>query len=409
MSATDNAIRWAHYSRRSMQRLGFIKWVLSCASTSRAQSLESLSRAFASRVSLRGPIPGEFAERFDRFVTLLKLQRRYELGAETAELQDLLLSDDSLPSQSGSITGDIDAEGYRHTVHVEVPTWATRLDLLRENSHTLTERGRVLLMLDPSFGSRAASLREGQLGRNPMSLDPAERFAFLFVLLDSDGDLIREMLGRLARNGEFNRALAGIAALEGLKALRAARLSSATSGKLLQLRVHCDRVIKSMEDQKPSGMGPRESVVTPRTEPLVDCLVLEKPSPGSYEYRFTAWGAKFVEALTSAPSVSTFVLNGLAACVAESVGKSISPQPPTLDAAVPAYSRLRSGMGYVSMRELSMAVVAEAFRNERPLHEIASVEGAIASGTKDRRVRLAAGRVPGRPQVRIDLSPTGAM
>ena len=35
------SLRWMEYARRSMQRLGFLKWVLSLASTSRVQNLEA--------------------------------------------------------------------------------------------------------------------------------------------------------------------------------------------------------------------------------------------------------------------------------------------------------------------------------------------------------------------------------
>ena len=86
-------LRWIDYARRSMQRLGFLKWVLSLASVSRGQSLESLTRAFFVDVTKSVPVPPESRESFENYVRQQQLHRRYREGEASVQNQDLFLSD----------------------------------------------------------------------------------------------------------------------------------------------------------------------------------------------------------------------------------------------------------------------------------------------------------------------------
>src|SRR5262245_57616054 len=113
---STGSLRWIDYARRSMQRLGFLKVVLGLATASRSQSLESLTRAFHAKITKKIPIPLEMRSEFANYLREQQLHRRYQETAETAEIQDLYLSDPSLPSHSGAITGDLERSGYRHAV-----------------------------------------------------------------------------------------------------------------------------------------------------------------------------------------------------------------------------------------------------------------------------------------------------
>src|SRR5687768_2173944 len=122
-------LRWIDYARRSMQRLGFLKWTLDLASPTRGQSLESLTRRFFDSVTKLVDVPPELRDAIEEYIRFQQLHRRYKPGVSRVEIQDIYLSDPRLPSHSGAITGDLERRGYRHSVYVEPPTWATRLRL----------------------------------------------------------------------------------------------------------------------------------------------------------------------------------------------------------------------------------------------------------------------------------------
>lgn len=391
-------LRWVDYARRSMQRLGFVKVVLQLASKADAQTLEGLTRAFFATVTKRYTVPPERREAFDNYVRQQQLHRRYRPGCENAEIQDLWLADENLPSRSGAITGDLERSGYRHAVYVEIPTWATRLHLIRDHNYTLTDRGRVLLMSGielSEFGTRG----------NPFHLSVAERYVSLFTLLDSDGDLLTAMYRELLARSSFTRADAGECAVKALEELRKVRMKNRGAGSSQEIRARMDRTIAAAKKQSGSGLGPRESIATPRTEPLVDCGILTKPRSDSYEYRFTDWGRSFLSALALADSVSDFVEQHLSAAVESLTGQSVCSDFPPLEVVARPYSRLRSGLGYVSIRELALAATADALTMARaPLFEISKIEESLrrAAGDRGREVRMAHGRTGGLAQVRID-------
>jgi hypothetical protein len=398
---SGGSLRWVDYARRSMQRLGFVKWVLSLASTSRTQTLESLTRGFFASVTKAVPVGPERCDAFDAYTRQQQLHRRYHDGVTSAELQDVFLSDPMLPSHSGAITGELERKGYRHAVYVEIPTWATRLRLLRQQNYTLTERGRVLLLVGEGLSGKPFEANEN----NPLYLNVSERYASLFCLLDVDGDLLTPMYRRLLEVRTFTRAAAGEMAAEALAELRSTRLKNASVGPLQQARLKIDRTIAAVQKASHGGMGPRESIATPRTEPLVDCGVLYKPHPDKYEYSFSDWGKTFFTALVSAPSVDEFLESHLSLAMSSLTGQKLSSEAPTLQTIAIPYAQLRAGLGYVSLRELALAAIALSLASPgEPLFEIGSIEQALkkAASQDNRYVRLALGRTGGIAQVRVD-------
>jgi hypothetical protein len=406
VSATQGRgnVRWVDYARRSMQRLGFVKWLLSLASTSHPQTLESLTRTFFLNVTKVVPVDPDRRDSFEKYIKQQQLHRRYREGSESAQIQDLYLSDPTLQSHTGAVTGDLERKGFRHAVYVEIPTWATRLRLIRQQNYTLTDRGRVLLLVD-THAARSSSVRDD---KNPFCLNVYERYVSLFSLLDADGDFLRAMYQKLLEVQTFTRADAGDAAVQALENLRSTRLKTVSAGPLQQVRAKIDRTIAAVQKQShgsQGGLGPKESIATPRTEPLVDCGILSKPNPDKYEYSFTEWGRNFLTALAGDISVSDFVESRLSLAMSSSTGHHLSVEPPTLQVVARPYTELRSGLGYVSLRELAVAAIGLAFESpDAQLFEITAIEQALkrAAGQNDRRVRLALGRTGGIAQVRID-------
>jgi hypothetical protein len=317
------------------------------------------------------------------------------------EAQDIFLSDPALPSHSGAITGDLERKGFRHAVYVEIPTWAVRLRLLRPLNYGQTDRGRVLLLAGRGLSGRSSETSP----TNPLLLNRSEQYVSLFCLLDADGDLFTAIYRHLLGRPTFTRADVGEISVEALKELRMVRLKNVSAGPLQQLRARIDRTIAAAQKQSGSGLGPKESIATPRTEPLVDCGILSKPHPDRYEYSFTKWGKAFLTELTLAPSVGNFLECRLSGVMASLTGHQRGTGLPPVRTLARCYAELRTGLGYVSLRELSLAAIAEGLSVDgAELFEITEIEQTLkkAASQNDRYVRLALGRTGGIAQVRID-------
>jgi len=391
----DARLRWMDYARRSMQRIGFVKWLLSLCSASHTQTLESLTRSFYSAITEVKAL-GADRDIFYAYVQQQRLYRRYKGVEDEAQIQDIRLSDPALPSHTGAITGELDRKGYRHAVYVEIPTWASRLHLVRQENYTLTDRGRALVL--------AGRDKTGQ-SANTLLLTLPEKYIFLFSLLATDGDFISALYSQLLDRTLFTRDDAAELVLGTLQSIRSDKIvSRVSSGQFQEYRRRLDKAIEAVKRQRGDGLGPKESIVTPRVEPLVDCGILRKPFADRYEYAFTSWGRAFLRSLASADSVTDFLDTGLAAEMAAAT-EDASVTRPTMHDLEPAYSSLKSGMGYVSLQELALLASAQALSSpEKQAFEIKAIEQLLreTASNGDRQIRFAAGRMGGPSQVRID-------
>src|SRR5262249_35043340 len=157
-------------------------------------------------------------------------------------------------------------------------------------------------------------------------------------------------------------------------------------------RSKVDRTIMAVQQQKPTGLGPKESLATPRTEPLVDCGLLCRPSNDKYEYAFTDWGKEFFLAFLADASTSDFLQFRLSKAMSWKTGQEVKSELQELKIIREPYAQLRSGLGYVSLRELAMGVIAQVLlRGEGQLVEIDVIERCLkqAAGSGNRQVRLA--------------------
>jgi hypothetical protein len=166
-------------------------------------------------------------------------------------------------------------------------------------------------------------------------------------------------------------------------------------------------VIEAVEKQPRGGSyGPRESVATPRTEPLVDCGLLTKTTRSTYSYELTEGGRRFLDALARAPSIEEFLNGSFAAAAGLALGVPLRPvsQDEVLSFVARAYRRLRYGLGYVSLREAAVFSIALALGDALAGFEIADVEHVVldAARTYGRQVRLTQSRTGAKVLFRID-------
>ena len=399
-------LRWVDYARRSWQRVGHLRVLCSVAHPGNRTNLEGLSKRFESVITSLHKIPEGSEERVREYIRDYRGNRyrgRKDL-LSPVELQDLYLSDPELPSQSGAITGDAATAGYRHAVYVEMPTWGVRLRLLRRDNYTLTDRGKVLLGLRRQSDD---DLRTFNPASNLYLVTPGERYFFLYCALDADGDLIQSIFSEiLRRESSFSRREVGQIAAEALDSLSASRLSRVASGQERILKDRIAATVKAIKNQKGSGMGPCESVATPRTEPLVDCGILERTDRNSYNYLMTEKGRRFASALVEAHSIDSILENGLAQWSVHLSNGGNAPGGKTGDVRpfiARGYSLLRSGLGYCSIREVAVMAIAMAIDEGSCTFELADVENVISELARNhgRDVRFTKSRQGEIAQVRI--------
>ena len=252
----------------------------------------------------------------------------------------------------------------------------------------MTDRGRSILALSPNI---LEALRLLDPAHNPFVMSTSERIFFLYLLLDSDGDLIAHLYRRLLQRERFARAEAGEALADALASLREERLGRTTTGmgqEAVRKMRQIENTIRKQGGRE--GMGARESFATPRIEPLVDCGVLSKPSKGIYSYEFTADGKRFLRGLTEAPSAHAFIQSRFAAYVVDVTKLAGTPndQRTTMKYVARGYGMIRHGLGYVSVRELAALAIALAASDSISGFEISDVEEAVLETARDRGAKF---------------------
>lgn len=394
------------YARRSWQRLGHLRVLCCLTDATNGISLQGLTARFEDTVTTLHTIPDALDERVMQYLGIHRTNRypRKHGTATRIELQDLYLSDPRLLSQSGAITGDSEAAGYRHAVYVEIPTWAERLRLVRKENYTLTDRGKVLLCLRHTNGANVKAFNPAS---NPYLLTPGERYFYLYALLDVDGDLLESILQVLSKTGvPFQRGQVGSIAADALQVLSKDRLSRIVSGPNKILKDKIATTVSSVRNQKGSGMGPRESLATPRTEPLVDCGVFLRVDKAIYTYEMTEAGQSLSCDLVQSASIDDFLRSHLAKCA---IQLSSSPLPPPATPQqiarymVESYSLLKSGIGYCSIREVALLAVALGIEDGYWYFEVSDVEEALAHAARiyGKAVRFTKSRRGNLAQVRL--------
>src|SRR6266545_1264250 len=101
--------RWIPFTRVSMQRVGVLLAVVGAASESRVQTLEGLSNAYSRLLTRKIAVPDDSQGMFGDYVRRQRLWERYGQASvnrvlEQADLQDLWLADEQVPSSTGAIT-----------------------------------------------------------------------------------------------------------------------------------------------------------------------------------------------------------------------------------------------------------------------------------------------------------------
>lgn len=389
-------IRWLDYARRSWKRLGHLKIICSISSPSYGMNLEGITARFQSRIIGSKRISEITEKRRHQVLEYINshLSNRYKTRSgdlDSCELQQYYLSDPRLPSQSGALTGRWRSVNYLHTEYVEIPTWAVRLGLLRKGNYTLTERGKVLLALQANGNSMSDHQKPDE---NPYLLTPSEKYLFLYCLLDADGDIIKRLYKRLIlHTGPFDKSDVSGYMIDSLEELRQEMRKRRLNVTYRSIDTQIKSAIEAIKNKS-------DQAIVPRLEPFVDCGLIRRGSRQNIEYETTSNTCRFIENLNHSSSVDEFLNESLAVNTAVLLRLKCENNLELVPRYMArSYSRLKSGIGYCSIKDLAILAVASSIGNGSGIFEIGDVEqtildfarkyGASVRFTKDRQGNLA--------------------
>jgi len=276
-----------------MQRAGFLK--LLCAQTTRLETtnLQSLGKHFVDTLLKRVRVTPPYSDSVRDYVKVRLMDKAYHDlrkavlsgDAGTApvglEIQDLYLSDRSLPSSTGKLV-EADWRSY--------PYLSTALDLIKTGTYSVMTRALVLLAVTPK--EEIAAFEQYDSIHNPLLLSPEQAAVLLYCFIDNDAEIIYRLFQTVLGFDEstFDERTAGDLApqiiLEAINSFRKAALPTEDRERLSVL----ERVAGNIAEWKGkpyTGGGSREVFIRVRLEPYCDLGLFQKPDRHRFIYKAT--------------------------------------------------------------------------------------------------------------------------
>jgi len=409
-------------AKRPMQRLGYLKYLLNRCVILETSNLETLGHELVGAVTRAIRVPlmparAEYIQRrlLDNTYRALKSQVtawRNNNHPETIvpmEIQDVYLSDLSLPSRTGKLV----AEDWR-----KYPTLGVHLGLIRWGTWSPLVRGVVLLKLTPS--EELAAFQDYRPAANPLVISRQQAMLLLYCLLENDGDVLKRLIPRLkACQGQtFNDRQAGDLLPDILREIALYlrnRILPIEERNRLELLLKIAESIARQKNQPYSGGGAREEAIKVRLEPLVDMGLLTKDDPYKYEYRLNPAACDFFAALGENGDLGQFLDTSFFTTWARAFGtSSVSPAttPDLLWALNRAWQELKSPIGYAPIMDTALLGGIYALTERNVFFEAATARQFLKDWQKENPnlLRFGVDRTGAMAHVRIlgDLTSTSA-
>jgi hypothetical protein len=370
-------IRILSSANKTMQRLGYLKFMAQNAARTETSNVAALGQHLTSAVTKRIKVSPPFSaplldyvriRLFDRVYTelrkaVLEPKNNAPVGIE---LQDLYLSDPTIPSTTGKLSAEGDSRHY--------PYFATALDLIKPGTWSVMTRSFVLIALTPKEQLTAFDAYAPQA--NPFLLSKEQQALFLYCFLDNDAEILYPLFqGILAfKNGSFGERevgdlLPGIIR-QSASALSQTSLTFEDKERLEKLGKVADN-IERQRGKPYSGGGAREQAVRARLEPYCDMGLLTKPDRHRFTYQITA---AFSRLMTNWPGAGDATDNFLEyrffTTLAGMHGFAVSEatELEARNALRDAGEQLKSTLGYSPIRDCSLlAGIRLLFDHQRVL------------------------------------------
>ncbi len=191
-------IRVIQNPHRSYQRLSFLKYLVYKTSLNDSTPSKTLGEDLFKAISRKVCVTVNNSVR-EYVKHRLRKVRIPETGTMHLELQDAYLSDPLIPSKTGKL--------YYDDCIRRFPNFLSSIGLARPLSNSLLVRGKVFLKLIRREELQSFTNYTQHL--NPLVLTKAQKYLFLFSLIEHDGDVLKLLYPHLLKLEKFSDWEAG--------------------------------------------------------------------------------------------------------------------------------------------------------------------------------------------------------
>lgn len=370
-------IRVLDSANRTMQRLGYLKVLAALGRGSDTSSLSSLGRHLLERVTKRVRISPSLDGDIRDYVktrltdsTYKHLRKVILEGGNgdspvSLEIQDVYLSDSSLPSRTGKL---VEANWRRY------PYLATSLELIKKGTYSALTRSLVLLALTPKEEQVAFLTLDRQ--NNPLRISEGQRAILLYSFMDNDAEVAVPLFQRLLDISDtFDERQAGDLLpdiFRQIVATYANRSIRPEERDRLGLLTKVANSIDKWKSRSYTGGGARQEAVTVRLEPYCDLGFLKKPDRDRFEYRTTEALATLLACYKKAPNTDQFLQERFFGTFAASFGSPVhnASDSESMEALVEAGESLKSPLGYSPITDVALLAGIRLLTQKRAILEL---------------------------------------
>jgi len=286
-------IRILSSANRTMQRTGFLKLLAVQTSRVETSNLETLGKQCVQSLLKRVQLTPPYSESLREYVRLrltdkvyrdlrkIVLEDNSSLGKVSLEIQDLYLSDATLPSNVGKL---VEADWRRY------PYLANNLDLIKPGTYSILTRALALLTLTSK--EEITSFEQYDPKNNPLKISPEQAALLLYCFIDNDAEIIYRLFRFLVdiKEDTFDERMAGDQLpdiiRESIKSFRSAALPIEDRERLDVLEKIAGNIAE-WKGKPYTGSGSREEFIRVRLEPYCDLGLFSKPERHSFSYKVT--------------------------------------------------------------------------------------------------------------------------
>jgi hypothetical protein len=371
-------IRVLDAANRTMQRLGFLKLLCALVNETETSNLASLGKRLVERVTKRVRLPLPVNEHLRDYVKcrltdgIYRDLRKAVLegtnnGAVSLEMQDVYLSDFSLPSRTGKLV----ESNWRM-----FPSLGTSLELIRKGTYSALTRSLLLFNVTPK--EELAAFAELDLEHNPLIISDSQAMVLLYCFIDNDAEVLFPLFQNLYNriDNSFDDRSAGeilpnifrqIVKYHGNRAI------TFEERERLTLITKTANSIDKWKGRTYTGGGAPQEAVTVRLEPLCDLGFFTKPNRDRYEYQTTKALKILLERWGSLADTDTFLqerfFRTFASCRKMKVYPATDSQ--AKEALFQAGETLKSTLGYSPITDVSLLAGISLLTEKKRILELA--------------------------------------
>jgi len=372
-----NRIRVLDSTSKAMQRLGYLKLLCALVNETETSNLTSLGRRLIEKVTKRVKIFSPFNTDIQNYVKVRLKDGAYKDIRQavlnntpntqiTLEIQDLYLSDPTLPSSVGKLVG----EDWRR-----YPYLGTSIELIKKGTYSALTRSLVLLSLTPK--EELAAFQSLDKQNNPMRLSDAQTLVFLYCFIDNDAEVLHPLFLSLINSSEtsFNERYASsfLPSIfhQVIKTYQDRNINVEERNRLTLLKKTGSK-IEEWKGKPYSGGGAPQEAIRVRLEPFCDLGFFKKPRFDHYEYQTTQALSILANRWDGVKNTEKFLQEAYFETFARAKGLHISraDESEAIEALVQAGDALKSSLGYTPITDVGLLAGIRLLTEKRLILEL---------------------------------------